>query len=105
VYFGSAYDPTTFAVADKATTAKVGAPIVAVGKALAPIDGTGIQIQISLNNAAKPLRAPDAIDNPSSASFFASDLTKDGLTPGTWIISFIDASKRVIASGFLTVAP
>jgi hypothetical protein len=45
------------------------------------------------------------MDNPSNASFFASDLSKDGLTPGTWIISFIDASRRVIASGFLTVAP
>src|SRR5262245_4548050 len=58
VAFGSAYDPTTFAVADKSTKAKVGAPLVAVGKALAPVDGTGIQIEIKLNGVAKPLRAP-----------------------------------------------
>jgi hypothetical protein len=105
VYFGSAYDPTTFAVAGRTTKAKVGAPIVAVGKALAPVDGTGIKIEIKLNGTAKPLRPPDAMDNPTQASFFASDLSKDGLTPGTWIISFINPSNRVIASGFLSVAP
>jgi hypothetical protein len=105
VYFGSAYDPTTFAVADRTTRAKVGAPIVAVGKALAPVDGTGVKIEIKLNATAKPLRPPDAMDNPSSASFFASDLSKDGLTTGTWIVSFVNAGGRVIASGFLSIVP
>ena len=101
----SAYDPTTYAVADKSTKAKVGAPIVAVGRALAPVDGTGVTIEIKLNGTAKPKRPPDVIDNPTSATFFATDLTKDGLTPGTWIISYINPSNRVLASGFLTVAP
>jgi hypothetical protein len=105
VYFGSAYDPTTFAVADKSGTAKVGAPIVAVGKALAPVDGSDIKLQLTLNGQSKPLRAPDKMDNPSSASFFASDLSKDNLTPGTWIVSFVNGNNRVIASGFLSVAP
>jgi hypothetical protein len=105
VYFGSAYDPATYAVADRSTKAKVGAPIVAVGKALAPVDGSQIKLQLTLNGQSKPLRPPDAMDNPTSTSFFASDLTKDNLTPGTWIVSFINASNRVIASGFLSVAP
>ena len=105
VYFGSAYDPSTFAVADRTTKAKVGAPIVAVGKALAPIDGSDVKLQLTLNGAAKPLRPPDTMDNPTSTSFFASDLSKDNLTPGTWIVSFINGSNRVIASGFLSVAP
>jgi hypothetical protein len=105
VYFGSAYDPTTFAVADRSTKAKVGAPIVAVGKALAPVDGSDIKLQLTLNGTTKPLRAPDKMDNPSSASFFASDLSKDNLTPGTWIVSFVNGNGRVIASGFLSVAP
>jgi hypothetical protein len=105
VFFGSAYDPTTFAVADKTTRAKAGTPIVAVGKALAPVDGTGVKIEIKLNATAKPLRAPDAMDNPTSASFFASDLSKDGLTVGTWIVSFVNPSGRVIASGFLSIVP
>jgi hypothetical protein len=105
VYFGSAYDPASFAVADKSTKAKVGAPIVAVGKALAPVDGSDIKLQLTLNGSSKPLRPPDAMDNPTSASFFASDLTKDNLTPGTWIVSFINGNNRVIASGFLSVAP
>jgi hypothetical protein len=105
VAFGSAYDPTTYAVADKSTKAKVGATIVAVGKALAPVDGSGVKIEIKANGVAKPLRAPDVIDNPASASFFATDLTKDGLTPGTWIISYVNPDGRVLASGFLSVAP
>jgi hypothetical protein len=105
VYFGSAYDPTTFAVADRTTKAKAGAPLVAVGKALAPVDGSDIKLSLTLNGSAKPLRPPDSMDNPSSASFFASDLSKDNLTPGTWIVSFVNGNGRVIASGFLSVAP
>ena len=105
VAFGSAYDPTTYAVADKTTKAKAGTPLVAVGRALAPVDGTGIQIEIKANGVAKPLRAPDVIDNPASATFFATDLSKDGLTPGTWIVQYINPAKRVIASGFLTITP
>jgi len=105
VYFGSAYDPVTFAVADRSTKAKAGTPIVAVGKALAPVDGSDIKLQLTLNGQSKPLRAPDKMDNPSSASFFASDLSSDNLTPGTWIVSFVNSNNRVIASGFLSVAP
>jgi hypothetical protein len=78
---------------------------VAVGKALAPTDGSGLKLQLSLNGSSKPARAPDAMDNPSSASLFASDLSKDNLTPGTWIVSFTNAEGRIIASGFLTVSP
>ena len=45
------------------------------------------------------------MDNPGSASFFASDLSADGLTAGTWIVSFVNKQSRVLASGFLSVAP
>jgi hypothetical protein len=104
VYFGSAYDPTTFAVADRTGKVAAGAsPLVAVGRALAPVDGTGVQVEIKLNGKAKPLRPPDAMDNPASASFFAVDLSNDNLTPGTWIVQFVNASGRVLASGFLSV--
>jgi hypothetical protein len=103
VFFGSAYDPTTFAVAGKATKIKAGDKVVAVGKALAPVDGSGVMLELKLNGKAKPLRAPDAMDNPASASFFGSDLSADGLTAGTWIVSFVNAQGRVLASGFLSV--
>lgn len=105
VFFGSAYDPATFAVADKTTKIKVGDKVVAVGKALAPVDGTGVKLELKLNAAAKPLRAPDAMDNPATSEFFASDLSGDGLTAGTWIVSFVNPQGRVLASGFLSVAP
>jgi hypothetical protein len=105
VFFGSAYDPSTFAVADKTTKVKPGDKVVAVGKALAPVDGTGVMLELKLNGKAKPKRAPDAMDNPASASFFGSDLSGDGLTAGTWIVSFVNAQGRVLASGFLSVGP
>jgi hypothetical protein len=105
VAFGSAYDPTTYAVADKSSKAKVGTTIVAVGRALAPVDGSDIMIEIKANGTAKPKRAPDVMDNPASATFFATDLTKDGLTPGTWIISYVNGANRVLASGYLTITP
>ena len=63
VFFGSAYDPSSFAVADKTGKIAQGqTPIVAVGKALAPVDGTGVQVQITEGGKSKPLRAPDALD-------------------------------------------
>ena len=104
VFFGSAYDPSTFAVADKTGKVATGTkPLVAVGKALAPVDGTGVQVEIKAGGTSKPLRAPDAMDNPASASFFAVDLSNDNLTPGTWIVQFVNPNGRVIASGFLSV--
>jgi hypothetical protein len=106
VFFGSAYDPTTFAVADKTGRIAQGTtPLVAVGKALAPVDGTGVMVEIKASGAPKPLRPPDAMDNPASASFFATDLSNDGLTPGTWIVQFVNPNGRVLASGFLSVKP
>jgi hypothetical protein len=45
------------------------------------------------------------MDNPASATFFATDLSKDALTPGTWIVQYVNPEGRVLASGFLTVAP
>ena len=106
VFFGSAYDPSTFAVADKTGKIAQGqTPIVAVGKALAPVDGTGVQVQIKAGGKPKPLRAPVAMDNPANASFFATDLSGDNLTPGTWIVSFVNPEGRVLASGFLSVGP
>jgi len=105
VFFGSAYDPSTFAVADKTTKIKAGDKVVAVGKALAPVDGAGVKLELKLSGKAKPLRAPDAMDNPATASFFGSDLSADGLTAGTWIVAFVNAQGRVLASGFLSVAP
>ena len=105
VFFGSAYDATTFAVADKTGKIKQGATVVAVGKALAPVDGTGVKLKLEAGGQARPTRAPDAIDNPASATFFASNLTGDNLTPGTWIVSFVNPPGRVLASGFLSVSP
>jgi hypothetical protein len=105
VYFGSAYDPATFAVTGRTTTIKAGATVVAVGKTLTRVDGTGIQLQLTSSGRSRAPRPPDAMDNPTSVSFLASDLTSDNLTPGTWTVSFLSANNRILASGFLTVTP
>jgi hypothetical protein len=105
VYFGSAYDPATFAVADKSSRIKKGSPVVAVGRALAAVDPTGVKVRIESDGQPKPLRPPTTMDNPSSATLFASDLTADALGPGTWIVSYLDSEGRTLASGFLTIIP
>jgi hypothetical protein len=105
IYFGSAYDPTTFAVADKSSRIKKGSPVVAVGKALAPVDPTGVKVRIEADGRPKPPRPPTAMDNASSATFFATDLTADALGPGTWVVSYLDPEGRTLASGFLTIIP
>jgi hypothetical protein len=106
VIFGSAWDPASFAVKDKTPKVKQGtAPIVAVGRALAPIDGTGVKVKVEAGGRSKEPRDPDAIDNPAGAQLFAADLSKDGLTAGTWTVSFVTPTGRIVASGFLTVSP
>ena len=105
VLFGSAYDPATLAVADKSTTIKVGSPMVAVGRALAPVPASGVTVQVGAGGSAKPARPVSASDNPDNALYFAFDLTPDALGAGTWIVSFVNANGRILASGYLTVSP
>ncbi len=105
VFFGSAFDPSSFAVADRSARIKAGEPVVAVGRALAPVDGSTVQVRLETSGAAKPLRPPTAMDNPANATFMVADLTSDNLGPGTWIVSFVNSSNRVIASGFLSILP
>jgi hypothetical protein len=105
VLFGSAYDPATLAVANKATNIKAGSPMVAVGRALAPLAPAGVTVQVGAGGNAKPPRPVTVSDNADKASYFAFDLTPDALAPGTWIVSFVNANGHVLASGYLTVSP
>jgi hypothetical protein len=105
VIFGTSYDPGTLAVAGKSGSLKTGTPMVAVGKAFTARPASEVTVQVgkgSTNFAPRPIAASN---NPDSADTFATDLTPDNLTPGTWVVSFLGANGRVIASGFLTVTP
>jgi hypothetical protein len=104
VIFGSSYDAATLGVEAPVTNVKQGTtPLVAVGRTLAPLDPAGVTIQIGQGGSAKKPRPVDASDKPDQAQLFAADMSKDNLTPGTWIVSFISKSGRIIASGYLVV--
>lgn len=105
VLFGSSYDPATLAVIDKSTKIKVGSPIVAVGRALAPVPMAGVTIQVGAGGSSKPPRPVTVADNPDNARYFAFDLTADALGQGTWIVSFVNANGRILASGNLNIIP
>jgi hypothetical protein len=104
VIFGTAYDPASLTVAGKSTSLKAGTPMVAVGRAFTPRPTSGITVQVGSGSNSRPARPVSASNNPESADIFAADLTSDQLGPGTWVISFL-AGGKIIASGFLTVAP
>ena len=105
VIFGTAYDPTSFTVTGVTTAAKVGSPIVAVGRIFTPRPASEINVRVSSGSAQRPDRPPTASNNPENADLFAVDLTADALTPGTWIVSFLAPNGRIVASGFLSITP
>jgi len=105
VIFGTAYDPTSFTVTGVTTSAKVGTPIVAVGRIFTPRPASEVTVRVSSGSAQRPERPPAASNNAENADLFAVDLTADSLTPGTWIVSFLAPNGRIIASGFLSITP
>ncbi|MBA2382750.1 MAG: hypothetical protein H0V73_11625 [Chloroflexi bacterium] len=104
VIFGTAYDPATLAVAGKAGSLKAGTPMVAVGRAFTARPPGEVTVVVSSGSSIKPARPVGASNSPDSADLFATDLTPDRLTPGTWQVEF-HAGGRIIASGFLAVTP
>jgi hypothetical protein len=104
VIFGTSYDPAALTVAGKATSLKTGTPMIAVGRAFTARPASAITVQVGSGSNSRPARAVAASNNADSADLFATDLTGDQLGPGTWVVSFL-AGGKIIASGFLTVAP
>ena len=105
VLFGSSYDPTSLAVANKTTTLKVGAPMVAVGAAFTPRPASEVTVKVSKGSEVRGPFPPTASNNPDSATLFALDLAPLHLDAGTWQVEFFGSTGRSIASGFVTVTP
>jgi hypothetical protein len=106
VLFGTSFDPASFGVAEKSKQFKQGTPLVAVGRSLAAQAASGVMVQVgSSGSTTLPKRPVTASNNPDNADLFAVDLTADKLPPGTWIVSFIGGSGRIIASGNVTITP
>ncbi len=102
--FGASYDPATLGVDAPVTNVKQGtSPLIVVGRTMAPVDPTGVTIQIGQGSAAKKARPILASDKPADAQLLAADIAADNLKPGTWIVNFISKRGRILASGYLVV--
>lgn len=103
-WFGSAFDPTTFALTDKTGTVKQGAPVVAVGHLFSAHDASTVSVQLSTGgNVIATL--PVAAGAGGTTDTLGADLTPANLGPATYIVSFVDKRGSVLASGNLNVTP
>ena len=106
VIFGSAFDPTSLVVTGKTGTVKQGTvPLVAVGRVFTARPPSEVTVTVgsgSRNLGPRPVTASNSADQ---ADLFASDLSNDGLGPGTWVVDFKTSAGKIIASGFLVVTP
>ena len=104
VWFGSAFDPASFAMTDKATAAKQGTPVVAVGRLLTAREPDGVSVQISTGGSVR-LKLAVAPGATGPTDLYGVDLTGSNLGPATYIVSFVDARGSVLASGNLNITP
>ena len=104
VWFGSAFDPASFALTAKATAAKQGTPVVAVGRLLTAREPDGVSVQISTGGSVR-LKLAVAAGATGPTDLYGVDLTSSNLGPATYIVSFVDARGSVLASGNLNITP
>jgi hypothetical protein len=106
VLFGTSWDPATLGVIGKTASVKQGTtPLIVVGRTFTPVAADGVKVQITKAGSSKPKRAASAADGTETAQLFASDLSGDNLSAGTWIVNFLNKGGRIIASGNLVVTP
>ena len=102
VWFGTAFDPTSLALSDKANTFKAGSPTVAIGTLIAPRSPDQVQVQVEAGGSVK---ASLPVAAGSVGSTFAADLTPAHLGPGTYLVMFVDAAHKSLASSSITLTP
>jgi hypothetical protein len=103
VWFGTSYDPTSLGVIGKVVRVQQGTPIAAVARLFTARSPGTVQVKISSGSIVRAPVPVGAANNGEESDVFAIDLTNAGLTPNTWIVSFVDPQQRILASGFLTV--
>jgi hypothetical protein len=102
VWFGTAFDPASLALTDKGNTFKAGSPIVAIGTLIAPRAPDQMQVQVEAGGSVKaklPV-APGSVGNT-----YAVDLTPGNLGAGTYLVMFVDAGHKSLASSSITLTP
>ena len=102
VWFGSAFDPATLAVSDRATTLKAGTPMAAVGHFLQAKPPEDMTVTVSKLGSILH-RLPVTGNGPAKA--FGIDLTPQKLDAGKYVITFVDKNRRTLAAGSLAVTP
>jgi hypothetical protein len=101
VWFGTAFDPATLALTDRANTFKAGTPVVAIGTLLAPRAQEELSVTIETGGSVRqtlPIAA-------GTGNTYAVDLTPAGLGPGPYLISFEDSTGKSLASASVTITP
>lgn len=104
VWFGSAFDPASFAVTDKTSDVKQGSPVVAVGKLFTARPAEEISVRISAGGNVRQT-LPLAPGTTGTIEVAAADLTAANLGPATYIVSFVDKKGTVLAAGKLNIIP
>lgn len=102
VWFGSAFDPATLALSDKATSFKAGSPIVAIGTLLATRAAEEVSVKIETSGN---VRATIPVAPGGAGNTFGADLTSANLGPGSYLISFVDKTGKAFASASFNVTP
>jgi hypothetical protein len=99
IWFGSSFDPTTFAISGRTSSISVGSPISGVAHLTRSMAGSELSIRVELNGA--------VIATVKTGWSGSGDIW--GFTPvaptiaGTWTYQLVDVGGNVLASGALTV--
>ena len=104
VWFGSAYDPASFAVTDKTSDVKRGSPVVAVGRLFTARAAEEVSAKVSAGGTVITT-LPIAPGASGTIEVAAVDLTPANLGPATYIVSFVDKKGTQLASGKLNIIP
>jgi hypothetical protein len=101
VWFGTAIDPATLALTDKASTFKAGTPLVAIGTLLAPRAQEEMSVTVETGGTVRHTVPVTA----GVGNTYAADLTPLNLGPGHYLIEFEDSTRKSLASASVTITP
>jgi hypothetical protein len=101
VWFGTAFDPATLALTDRGNAFKAGSPIVAIGTLLAARAPADVSVRIETSGSVKATLPV----GPGVGNTYAIDLGPANLTPGPYLLSFVDTGRKQLASASFNITP
>ena len=100
VWFGTAFDPATMALTDKAATFKAGTPLVAIGTLFSARPPEELSVTIETGGS---VRKTLPVAPGGTGNTFGVDLTSASLGPGSYLVSFKDKAAKSLASASVTI--